>query len=297
MNESMSKYTGPDDWYEWLVQQSRTDHIYDLIHNYLSQDFSPVKGDFVLVAFEDLPQILQTITGAYYNASRRQVLVIEAEKYVVISNDHLTEYLETARQMKVVEDDQSNAYIRLLFTKPENEDSEEDDIEDHSTKIEAHPDDVLKLCWDLIVAGKDKEQALYYALVGEAFLADRQRELAQSGGAISEVIRVSIGFSIVSASYIWNDKVSDAAKCDENYLFKPYLWSHMDATIKGYLELLMIRKNIHYLDFLFGDLEFRKHFIVHYETHMSIVNPNFEWSKMREIVPVLNRINNNKLYK
>jgi hypothetical protein len=294
----MSKYKGPDDWYEWLVQQSRTDHIYDLIHNYLSHDFSPVDGDFVLLAFDDLPQILQIINGADYNASRRQVLVIDDVKYIVISNDHLTEYLEAASQMKVVEDDQGNSYIRLLFTQPECDDYEavEDDIEGYSTKIEAHPDDVLKLCWDLIVAGRDKEQALYYALVGESFLTDRQHELAQSGGALSEVIRVSIGFSIVSAAYIWNDKVSDAAKCDENYLFKPYLWSHMEATIKGYLELLMIRKTIDYLDFLFGNLEFRKHFIVHYETHMSIVNPHFEWTKMKEIVPVLNRINNNKIY-
>jgi hypothetical protein len=295
----MTKYKGPDDWYKWLVQQSRTDHIYDLIHNYLSHDFSPVDGNFVLLAFDDLPQILQIINGTYYNASRRQVLVIEAVKYIVISNDHLTEYLEAARQMKVVEDDQGNSYIRLLFTQPEYEDYEvvEDDIEGYSTKIAAHPEDVLKLCWDLIVAGRDKEQALYYALVGESFLTDRQHELAQSGGALSEVIRVSIGFSIVSAAYIWNDKVSDAAKCDENYLFKPYLWSHMEATINGYLELLMIRKNFDYLDFLFCNLEFRKHFIVHYETYMSIVNPNFEWTKMKEIVPVLNRINNNINYR
>lgn len=295
----MAKYKGRDDWYKWLVDQSRTDHIYDLIHNYLSHDFSPVDGDFVLLAFEDLPQILQIITGAYYNASRRQVLFVGSVKYVIVSNEHLTEYLEAARQMKVVDDEHGNSYIRLLFTQLEfeNDNNDDDDTETQSTKIEAHPDDVLKLCWDLVVTGKDKEQALYYALVGESFLMDRQHELTQSGGAIGEVIRVSIGFSIIAAAYIWNDRVGDAAKCDENYLFKPYLWSHMDATIRGYLELLMIRKNAHYLEFLFSNLEFRTHFIVHYETHMSIINPNFEWTKMREIVPVLNRVNNNKLYK
>lgn len=295
----MAKYNGAADWYKWLVDQSRTDHIYDLIHNYLSHDFSPVDGDFVLLAFEDLPQILQIITGAYYNASRRQVLFIGSVKYVVVGNEHLTEYLEAARQMKVVDDEHGNSYIRLLFTEREykNDNDDDDDTETQSTKIVVHPDDVLKLCWNLIVAGKDKEQALYFALVGESFLTDRQHDLAQSGGAISEVIRMSVGFSIVAAAYIWNDRVADAAKCDENYLFKPYLWSHMEATIRGYLELLMIRKNAHYLDFIFSNLEFRKHFIVHYETHMSIINPNFEWTKMREIVPVLNRVNKNKLYK
>jgi hypothetical protein len=287
-----------DDWYAWLVKQSRRNHIYDLIHNYLTQDFNPADGDFILLAFEDLPQILQLITGAYYNASRRHVLIIDNIKYVAISNNHLTEYLEATQQMKVVEDIDGNSYIRLIFTQPEFEQVNDIDEDEYQLdKIEAHPDDVLKLCWDLIVAGKDKQQALYYALVGESFLIDRQRELTQSGGAIAEVIRVSIGFKIVAAAYTWNDRFIDAARCDENYLLKPFLWTHIQAAIKGYLELLIIKNQVEYLDLLFSHLDFRKFFIVHYETHMSIVNPNFEWTKMREIVPVLNRINNDRIYK
>jgi len=293
----MSKYKGPDEWYGWLVEQSRTDHIYDLIHNYLPHNFSPVDGDFILLAFEDLPQILQVISGPYYNASRKQVLIIEGVKYVVIGNDYLTEYLEAAKQMKIV-DDQGNSYIQLLFTMPMYEQEAEDEENEYqANKIQAHPDDVLKLCWDLIVAGKNKEHALAYALVGEGFLIDRQQDLAQSGGAIGEVIRISIGFHIISTAYAWNDRFTEAVKCDERYLLKPYLWSHMEKAIMGYLEMLMIKKQSHYLEYLFSHQEFKKHFFVHYETHMSIINPNFEWTKMREIVPILNRINNSNNYR
>jgi len=131
-------------------------------------------------------------------------------KYVVISNNHLTEYLEAAWQMEAVEDEAGNSYIRLIFTRPDNETEDEDD--EPVANMADHEDDVLKQCWDLVVAGTDRQLALTYALVGEAFLKTRQQELATGGGAAGEVIRISIGFHIVSAAYAWNDRFTEAAK-------------------------------------------------------------------------------------
>jgi hypothetical protein len=295
----MKNFDDPADWYEWLVEQSRTDHIYDLIHNYLTPHFCPAANyDFCLLCFNDLPEILlQHISGAYYNASHREVKMIDNIKYIVISNTHLTEYLEAARQMLVVEDDEGNSYIQLIFTQPVYETEDEEDEEEYlDSKIEVHPDDVLKLCWDLIVAGKDRAQALTYALVGESFLLNRQQELAASGGSLKEVIQVSTGFNIISVAYTWNNRFDEAAKCDEQYLLKHYLWSHMEKVIGSYLEMLMIKKHTEYLDHLFSNADFRKHFYIYYETHMSIKDPSFEWTKMREIVPILNRVNNGGNY-
>jgi hypothetical protein len=129
----MKSFDNPTNWYEWLVEQSRTDHIYDLIHNYLPTHFRPAANyDFCLLSFSDLPEILlQHVSGAYYNASRRQVKMIDNIKYVIISNNHLTEYLEAARQMRVVKDEEGNSYIQLIFTQPvyEREDDEADEKE------------------------------------------------------------------------------------------------------------------------------------------------------------------------
>ncbi|HEY8781174.1 MAG TPA: hypothetical protein VIM16_06140 [Mucilaginibacter sp.] len=291
----MDTYNDPSDWYEWLVAQSRTNHIYDLIHGYLAHDFCPAGTyDFVLLSRDDLPQIIHTVSGAYYNVSRRDAKIINSIKYVVISNNHLTEYLEAAWQMEAVEDEAGNSYIRLIFTRPDNETEDEDD--EPVANMADHEDDVLKQCWDLVVAGTDRQLALTYALVGEAFLKTRQQELATGGGAAGEVIRISIGFHIVSAAYAWNDRFTEAAKCDEQYILKPFLWSHMEKVIKPYLEMLMIKKQTEYLDYLFSHTAFRTHFYVHYETHMSIKDPNFEWTRMREIVPILNRVDKGNNY-
>lgn len=295
----MKNFDDPAKWYEWLVEQSRTDHIYNLIHNYLTPDFCPAGNyDFVLLAFNDLPEILlKHVSCAYYNSSRREIKMIDDTKYIVISNNHLTEYLEAARQMCVIEDEEANSYIQLIFTQPVYETEDDEDEEKHlDNKIEGHPDDVLKLCWDLIVAGKDRAQALAYALVGESFLSNRQQALAASGGSLKEVIRLSTGFNIISVAYAWNNRFEEAAKCDEQYLLKPYLWSHMEKVIESYLEMLMIKKHTVYLDHLFSNPEFKKHFYVHYETYMSVKDPNFEWTKMREIMPILNRVNNGGNY-
>jgi hypothetical protein len=251
------------------------------------------------VKYSDLPEILlHHISGKYYNASRGEVKMISNVKYLSILNNCLTEYLEAAKQMRVVEDDEGNSYIQLLFNKQvyETEYGDEDEEGHLDDKIEPHPDDVLKLCWDLIVAGKDRVQALTYALVGESFLLNRQQELAASGGSLKEVIRVSTGFNIISVAYAWNNRFDEAAKCDRLYLLKPYLWAHMQKVIRPYLEMLMVKKQVSYLDDLFGNEAFRQHFYVHYETHMSIKDPHFQWTKMREIVPVLNRVKNADIY-
>ena len=60
--------------------------------------------------------------------------------------------------------------------------------------------------------------------------------------------------------------------------------------------MLMIKKQTEYLDYLFSHTAFRTHFYVHYETHMSIKDPNFEWTRMREIVPILNRVDKGNNY-
>ncbi len=162
--------------------------------------------------------------------------------------------------------------------------------------MENNDNDVLKQCWDLIVAGKDRQLALSYALIGESFLNDRQQELITSGATISEFLRVAMGFNIISVVYVWNNRFIEAAKCDQQYILKSSLWPEMIKVIQSYLEMLMIKKHTEYLDHLFNHTAFKDYFFVHYEAYMSIKNPNFEWTKMREVVPIINRVNKDKNY-
>ncbi len=97
------KYS-PDNWYKWLVNQSKTDHIYSLIHNSFLADLEiNHDGDFVVLKKSTLPDGLKDIPQQHI--SKGDVFKkknADFSDYILLDNNHLTAYLEAALTMDVV---------------------------------------------------------------------------------------------------------------------------------------------------------------------------------------------------
>ena len=303
-NYSLFRMALTIDWYKHLVNQSRTDHIYDLIHGGLSADWDPGHAlDFVVVRKRNLP--------AAYNGEvppedvskklRASEYCFPGEDYVLLNNRRLTEYLEAAKSMRPIMDFKDREFIELLFeyAEPERRARDNEPGQLFPDPYETTPEELedseegLRIAYGLLVKGEDRELALRYAEVGKAFLDDNLIQVDSENDVLSEVCRQMMGYNIVAMVYAWNAKFDIAAKVDQMYIHNPLIWDELEETIRPYLEMLIAKKQVDYLQFLFKDTAFKERFLAHYEAFISLlVNPEFEWTLMNEIVPIINRVNN-----
>lgn len=111
------KYT-PDSWYDWLVKQSKTDHIYSLIHNSLLLDLEiNHDGDFVVLKKSTLPDDLKNVPEE--NISKGDGFKKKNDDlsdYILLDNNYLTAYLEAATRMDVIKNSKLENFIELEFT-------------------------------------------------------------------------------------------------------------------------------------------------------------------------------------
>lgn len=290
----MSPYN-PGDWYQILVDQSRTNHIYDLIHEGLNPHFEPAdEAGFVLIDTQDMPPGLQTVPLADVAKTSEQ---LDEDGKILIYNDRLTEYLEQATAMSVYKG-QKGEYVLLTFKKHEsvNDDNEDEVIigrhlDGYDPEAVFDEDDSLMHCWSLIRKCQHKELALELAIDGHAYL-DKKR-LAFTHGAEAEYVKICFGYNIVAVAYAWNNRFDEAAIADNYYLKIAPFYKHLEDVIKPYLEMLIAKKQTKYLAYLFGMEKFKQHFLPHYEAYVSLlVNPHYECGRMRKMIPIINRVNN-----
>lgn len=106
-----------DDWYAHLVEQSRNDNIYSLIHNFLEPDWWPNHElDFVVVRRSQLPDHLKNIPADHISKKLSQdQYCFPAGDYVLLDNYHLTEYLYFAKWAQFIEDAEGRDFIELRY--------------------------------------------------------------------------------------------------------------------------------------------------------------------------------------
>jgi len=57
--------------------------------------------------------------------------------------------------------------------------------------------------------------------------------------------------------------------------------------------MLMIKKSLDYVQYLFSDKAFRKRFLAHYEAYVSLfVNDTYPLTRIHDVVGIINRVNN-----
>lgn len=291
-------YQGSSHWYDWLVEQSRTDHIYDLIHNNLPHDFEPNHdGPFVVLRKKSLHPVLAELPDMHRVKTKSK---FKHRDYLILHNDSLVEYLELATAMQEITDTEGNVYIELLFSWNSEKNSWYNQTEEKPLKhVEKgilpeeliEEEDPLMLCWHLISKAENYSLALEYARKGEKVLDKKLKAL--SAEDIAGILHLQTGYNIVATAYIWNDVLPDAICADAHYIHNPMLWEHMEAVIKPYLELLIAKKQQAYLGYLFSDEKFRYYFLPHYEAYMAmLVSDKFEWTQGNEVIGIITKISN-----
>lgn len=57
--------------------------------------------------------------------------------------------------------------------------------------------------------------------------------------------------------------------------------------------MLIVKKQASYLQKLFANHAFKQSYLPHYEAYISLLeNPHYECKKMKEMIPIINRVNN-----
>ena len=301
------------DWYQHLVNQSKTDHIYTLIHGYLRHDWDPGHDlDFVVLRTSGLPHLFsEGIPTEHHSPTlAKENYSFPGNDYLLLHNNHLTKYLEAAKRMQIIEDFDEREFIELLFTNDPveyNTDNESSDapqrtITDYrktSPETLENKEDAIAIAYELLRTANEQELAFSYARTAETFLNDKKVELRDDiEASLFEVERIMLGYNVVAMVYAWNNKIDEAARVDSYYLRFPNVWDSLESHIGTYLEMLTAKKQEDYLKFLFDDRDFRNRFLAHYEAYISLlVNDRYELTKMHEVVGIINRVNNaNKAY-
>jgi len=296
------------DWYEHLVDQSKTDHIYDLIHGcYPLNDWTPNHDyDFVVLRLNDMPATLsQTIPEHHISTDlNRELWCFPGDDYILLNSDFLTDYLEAARRFSIVEDFEGREFIELLFT------YNPDDYVDYESEAQAPipvpdyrtvtPDtltnieDAIGIAYELLRTAKERTLAFEYATIAETFLNDKMILISEDANSgLYETVRLMLGYNVVAMVYAWNNKIHEAARADEKYLLYPNVWEALSGHIGSYLEMLIAKRQANYLEFIFRDKDFRKEFLPHYEAYISmLVNDLYEITRMHDVVGIINRVNN-----
>ena len=306
-----------ENWYSHLVAQSRNNNIYPLIHQFLEPDWEPNHDfDFVVVRRSQLPEHLKNIP--LQDLSKKllpQQYCFPGNDYVLLHNYKLTEYLHFAKWAKFIEDFEDRSFIELRYDWTEEAQECWNDPPAYSLvkKIirekqeptpvqkkfpESEEEQALLKAYDLLRDGVEKGKALEYAEAGRRFLDNQNIDSANSEEVLQMIERKMLGYNIVAMIYAWNNHINKASEVDSLYISNSLLWSKLSSYIEPYLEMLMIKKQEDYLHHLFSDKKFRRFFLGHYEAFVSLfVNPDYELTKMGEVVNIINRVNNDKTYK
>ncbi len=279
-----------DDYYQVLVDQSKTDHIYTLIHNGLSHDFIPKDPDgFVLVNPNELVDILKPFNQKHVVKE----ISIRNKKYVMLKNRALTNYLEAGFKFEEVES-KPHRYALLHFFPTKK------DLAIQRTNLKRYAQENLRAqlfeedkqlltCWHYIVKRIYKRRALNLARKGHIYLDARRKTTSNK----NEIIKISTGYNILSIAYSWNNCFKEAAITDAYYIFNKKLYPYMQMVISPYLEMLIAKKQYNYLQALFENADLKRYFLAHYEAYISLaVNPHYRCKKMNEMIDIINRINN-----
>ena len=301
------------DWYQHLVDQSKTDHIYTLIHGFLRGDWDPGHDlDFVVLRTSGLQEIFaDSIPEAHISPTlQKDNYSFPGSDYILLHNNHLTRYLEAARRMRIIEDFDEREFIELLFTNNPadyNKNEANDyapqrtipDYRETSPETLENKEDAIAIAYEMLRKAEERELAFSYAGIAEAFLNDKKIELSDDiDDGLFEVERIMLGYNVVAMVYAWNNKIDEAARVDNHYLRYHNVWNSLESHIGAYLEMLIAKKQADYLKFLFEDGDFRNRFLAHFEAYISLlVNDRYELTKMHEVVSIINRVNNaNRAY-
>jgi hypothetical protein len=287
-------YKQPDDWYQILEDQSKNDRIYDLIHSDIPGDFYPEdSAGFVVIDARDMPAN-HTVIPLQHVA--KNLTGFDEGGLILLKNDYLSDYLDKATRMTVYQVKEHD-YILLSFLPVllELDGDDEDDLPGTVIFDPNDPEEVfdeednLLHCWSLITKCRHKELALELAAKGHSFLDAKRQANTDAKGQV----RTAIGYNIVSVAYAWNNCFDDAAITDSYYVNNPSLYTHMAEVIEPYIEILLAKKQTAYLDQLFSNAALKQYFLPHYEAYISLlVNPHYECQRMRDMVPIINRVNN-----
>ncbi|HTN08085.1 hypothetical protein [Agriterribacter sp.] len=297
-----------DNWYGHLVAQSRTDAIYDLIHMFLVPDWEPNHDlDFVTVRKQALPEQFKNIPPE--DISRKLLpkdYCFPGDDYVLLHNYRLTEYLHAARWIDCIEDFEDRSFLELRYDWPQK--AEEfwnnppaynlasktpatTDADDE--RVLEEKEQSLKIAYELLQQGRNRELALQHAETGKAFLDSQQIIYNSDANTILQKIsRQMMGYNIVAMVYAWNNQIDKAVAIDKLYIHQPGLWESLDTCIMSYLEMLMVKKQSDYLHYLFSDKDFRQYFLAHYEAYISLlVDDTYILSRKTDVVGIINRVN------
>lgn len=301
-----------ENWYSHLVAQSRTDAIYTLIHSYLTPEWEPNHDlDFVVVRRGSLPDGLKDIPPKHFSKKlKTEQYCFPGNDYVLLHNYQLTDYLHHAQWAAVVEDFEGREFIELRYNWTE---EAEDlmryppayykDRPPRRTKPVDMPilkqapqsprEAALLQAYDLLQKGEQKLLASYLAEAGHRFLDEQQIPVGENSAEVLHMVaRRMMGYNIVAMVYAWNGFINKAAEVDALYIHHPPLWDYLQDYIEPYLELLMAKGQRDYLQHLFGDADFRRRFLSHYEAFVSLfINDRYELTRMGDVVNIINRVN------
>ena len=284
-----------DDWYKWLVEQSRTDHIYDLIHGYLNPNLIFNHEGHVTIAIKkDLPEHLLPLPEEHLPQHAHEFF---NDDYLLLHNDHLTEYLEAARALKITFDQAGNNFIELLFHYPEEAQYKPDEtLEDISTPYPSPSQATLRKAWQAIVYG-NKSTALEYAMRGRAMMNEEMEKMAKNDAVayMKKALHYAYGYHIIATAYLLNDRFEKAFELENSFLKWGITSEEMAEQMKSYLVLLMVKKQSGHLHEIFEDAAFKRKFLAHYEAYISLlVNPHYRLTKKREVISIINLVNHHQ---
>lgn len=303
-----------EDWYSHLVDQSRNDNIYTIIHSFLTPDWQPNHElDFVAVRQSQLPEKLKPVPTNHLSKCLEKIAYcFPGNDYLLLDNYHLTEYLFFAKWAKTIEDFEGREFIELCYNWDKNAQDSWDEppayarVKSPYNKETTVPsiaidfnqmdekEKSLAFAYELLKEGTDRELAMVHAMIGKEFLdTNRITFNGETGDIFQKMVRQMIGYNIAAMVFACNNQFNLAAETDKNYIHHPSVWSYLESYIIPYLELLMVKKQEDYLVYLFEDKEFRKRFFPHYDAFISLfVNDKHEISNMHEFIKIINRVNN-----
>lgn len=278
-------------WHRHLVEQSKSDHIYGLIQEYLPPDFTlNHHGDYVAIAKDELPEALMGNLHLHLSKEKNKASTFTYNNIVVLDNSCLTDYLETAKKMDVICDINGFRFIKLTFNK-------------ETEEVEAK-EEVLKKCRDILIGNDDKTLALPYAEAAMEYLEKQLQEIKSSPDLlianrnkdlVQRLFEILMGFNIPAAAFAWNGLQEKAKQADKQYIHVPPLWDSLKTTIEPYLELLIASNWQDYLAWIFSSAEFRQYFNNHYEAFLSVcIDTEYPLSDPSAFVGIYNRIQHHK---
>lgn len=271
--------------------------------------------DIVVVRENDLPPHLNPVPAKYWSRMAANRYRFLEPGYLLLESKKLTSFLHAAKWPRMVTDYFGQEFIELQFAwtaeaeaivqergwyvKPKPVPKSKPVPEPEPMRLprwaDASPNEIsLLAAYDCLYRAQHREWALEHAQLGHAFLDQHLVEVnAESEDALGQVARRMLGYNIVAMVYAWNDLWLEAMAVDAIYLLNPWVWPYLKDHIKGYPEMLMIKKQEAYLNALFADQDFRAYFLPLYEAYISLFhNPDFPITWMREVVRIFNQVSN-----